>query len=56
MQAREGGFDSLWLGVWDQNRGAIAFYQREGFTQVGEYAFMLGNDRQNDLLLERPLE
>lgn len=54
--AREGGAQTLWLGVWERNARAVAFYRKYGFTQVGEHTFLLGADRQTDWLLERPLE
>ncbi|MCB0670125.1 MAG: GNAT family N-acetyltransferase [Saprospiraceae bacterium] len=47
--------DFIWLGVWDQNQGAIRFYQRNGFYQFDSHAFMLGKDRQIDLLLRLDL-
>ncbi|MBL8151285.1 MAG: GNAT family N-acetyltransferase [Blastocatellia bacterium] len=47
------GYETIWLGVWEQNRRAIAFYQRWGFRVVGEHIFQLGSDPQMDLLMER---
>jgi GNAT superfamily N-acetyltransferase len=46
--ARERGHDVLWLGVWERNTRAIAFYKRWGFTEVGEMIFQLGGDPQRD--------
>ncbi|HEX8433748.1 GNAT family N-acetyltransferase [Archangium sp.] len=43
--------DVLWLGVWERNARALAFYSRWGFTEVGEMRFLLGNDPQRDLVL-----
>ena len=48
--------DTLWLDVWAHNPRAIAFYQAWGFVQVGTQIFQLGNDRQNDLLMQRPVK
>ncbi len=45
--------DTLWLGVWEYNHRAIAFYKRWGFEQVGDHAFMLGQDRQTDWIMQR---
>ena len=42
---------TLWLGVWEHNLRALAFYQKYGFSRVGEHAFVLGADRQTDWLL-----
>lgn len=41
----------VWLGVWERNRRAIAFYSREGFIDVGSHDFHVGLDRQTDRLL-----
>lgn len=46
---------TLWLGVWEKNRDAIRFYQRNGMTLFGQHPFMLGKDLQIDLLMKRPL-
>jgi GNAT superfamily N-acetyltransferase len=51
--ARTLGAATLWLGVWDRNARAIAYYRRRGFTDVGSYVFVLGSDRQTDRLMAR---
>lgn len=45
----------LWLGVWENNFGARAFYQKLNFTLIGEKNFQLGNDMQRDQLLIKPV-
>jgi ribosomal protein S18 acetylase RimI-like enzyme len=55
-QAREWGCDQLWLGVWDKNARAIAFYKKSGFRVVGTQRFRLGNDRQRDFVMVRPVD
>lgn len=50
-EARARGHDVLWLGVWERNARALAFYARWGFTPVGEMHFLVGSDRQRDLVL-----
>jgi GNAT superfamily N-acetyltransferase len=50
-EARARGHDVLWLGVWERNARALAFYARWGFTEVGEMTFVLGEDPQRDLVL-----
>ncbi|RYN13026.1 GNAT family N-acetyltransferase [Bifidobacterium animalis subsp. animalis] len=50
--ARAQGKTRIWLGVWEHNDPAIAFYKRFGFTRIGSHDFMLGEDRQADLLME----
>lgn len=54
--AREQGFRTLWLGVWERNSGAMRFYRRWGFEVVGQHHFQLGSDLQTDLLMERSLD
>ena len=54
-RTRERGCDSLWLGVWEHNRRALAYYPKHGFKEVGEHTFVLGNDPQRDLILELAL-
>lgn len=49
--AADAGADCLWLAVWEHNPKAMAFYQKAGFEIVGSHAFMLGQDRQRDLIL-----
>jgi GNAT superfamily N-acetyltransferase len=55
-EARGRGHDVLWLGVWEHNTRALAFYERWGFTEVGEMTFVLGSDLQRDLVLALPLQ
>ena len=54
--SREEGYEYLWLGVWEENVGAIRFYERNGFIPFGKHEFKLGNDLQQDLLLRRQLK
>jgi len=49
--AKQGGAGCLWLGVWEHNPRAIAFYHKYGFKVVGEHVFQLGTDPQQDLVL-----
>ena len=54
--ARARAARTLWLGVWERNPRAAAFYAKYGFARVGEHTFMLGADAQTDWLLARPLD
>jgi ribosomal protein S18 acetylase RimI-like enzyme len=45
-QARHAGHRTMWLGVWERNARAIAFYGRWGFETVGDHVFRLGSDAQ----------
>ncbi|MFO1414190.1 MAG: GNAT family N-acetyltransferase [Burkholderiales bacterium] len=47
--------DVAWLGVWERNPRAIAFYRKAGFREVGEHVFVLGTDAQRDVVMMRPL-
>lgn len=53
--ARKKGVQTLWLGVWEKNTRAIAFYQKNGFEKFGEHTFMLGDDAQRDWLMKKEL-
>lgn len=48
---RQSGADVLWLGVWEKNSRAIKFYEKNGFVVVGHKEFLLGQDRQRDLVM-----
>jgi ribosomal protein S18 acetylase RimI-like enzyme len=54
-QARAWHCDVLWLGVWEHNPRAIAFYEKQGFRKVGRHTFMVGSDVQYDDVMARPL-
>ena len=45
----------LWLGVWERNPSAIAFYQKWGFAKFGTHTFMIGQDAQTDWLMRKSL-
>lgn len=49
--AREFGGVHLWLGVWERNRRAIAYYGKEGFVDVGSKFDDVGADRKIDRIL-----
>lgn len=54
--ARGRGARTLWLGVWEHNARAVAFYTKYGFVRVGQHDFVLGTDVQTDWLMARPLD
>ncbi len=51
--ARTRGARTLWLGVWERNTRAQAFYRKQGFSVVGSQIFMLGPDPQRDLVMAK---
>ena len=54
-EAHTAGAKTLWLGVWERNARAQAFYRKWDFRAVGEHMFQLGADMQRDILMERAL-
>ena len=46
---------TLYLGVWERNARALAFYTKQGFRDVGSRTFILGADHQTDRIMIRPL-
>ena len=53
--ARDAGASDLWLGVWQRNPRAIAFYEKHGFRVAGEQIFRVGSDDQRDWVMVRTL-
>lgn len=49
---RERGVQTIWLGVWERNWRAIAFYKKLGFRKVGAQPFLLGKDLQSDDVMQ----
>ena len=53
--ARAWGADQLWLGVWEHNDRALAFYVRWGFREAGDHIFRIGQQIDRDLILVKEL-
>ncbi|HEY4112071.1 GNAT family N-acetyltransferase [Puia sp.] len=53
--AQRQGFDWVWLGVWEHNYRAQAFYRKWGFEPFGEHVFLVGLDAQTDLWMRKKL-
>ena len=53
--ARERGAKTIWLGVWEKNHRARAFYAKCGFADAGEHIFLFGTDPQTDRVMVSPL-
>ncbi|MBN8203310.1 GNAT family N-acetyltransferase [Bacillus sp. NTK034] len=45
----------IWLGVWERNENAIAFYKKMGFVQTGAHSFYMGDEEQVDLIMTKSL-
>ncbi len=46
----------IWLGVWEENKRAVSFYSKNGFTQFDKHIFRLGDEEQTDLMMKKVLE
>ena len=53
--AREDGYQTIWLQVWQKNNKAIRFYQKAGFTVFETASFLLGSSSQQDFLMRYDL-
>ena len=45
----------VWLGVWEKNEKALAFYKKHGFYRIGAHPFFVGNDEQTDYIMRKDL-
>ncbi len=54
-EARRAGHQVIFLGVWERNLRAQAFYRKWGFEKVGDHVFQMGDDPQNDWIMMRRL-
>lgn len=45
----------VWLGVWEENPRAIAFYKKNGFAQFDKHIFKLGDDEQTDIMMKKSI-
>ncbi|MFC4353766.1 GNAT family N-acetyltransferase [Chryseomicrobium palamuruense] len=46
----------IWLGVWENNHNALAFYQKMGFKRIGQHSFFMGDDEQIDYIMVKTLK
>ena len=53
--AEKNGFSWAWLGVWEHNTKAQAFYNRYGFEKFSQHNFMAGQKVDTDWLLKKKL-
>jgi len=53
--ATEQGKGKVWLGVWENNENALAFYTKLGFVQTGAHSFYMGDDEQLDWIMTKTL-
>lgn len=53
--AKDRAADFVWLGVWEKNEKAIQFYGKNGFEVFDHHVFMLGGDRQIDIMMKKAI-
>ena len=49
--AKEKKAQYIWLGVWEENHKAIQFYIKNGFEVFDKHVFVLGDEKQTDLMM-----
>ncbi|MBY0221086.1 MULTISPECIES: GNAT family N-acetyltransferase [Sporosarcina] len=54
--AKDQGKKNVWLGVWENNLGAIQFYQKMGFVKTGAHSFYMGDEQQTDFIMMKTIE
>lgn len=53
--ALEQGFNTLFLGVWQENKRAVSFYHKNGFNTVNTRQFKLGETICDDFIMAKNL-
>ena len=51
--AKENHQTSVWLGVWNENSGAIRLYELFGFRLEGMYQFVMGTIVSDDYIMRK---
>ena len=53
--AKSKKLEYIWLGVWENNHRALAFYKKNNFITFDTHTFTMGEEVQTDLLLKLQL-
>lgn len=53
--AKEEGYKSVWLGVWENNHRAKAFYAKCGYEKIGTHDFVVGNQVDTDEIMAKAI-
>ncbi|MET1140028.1 GNAT family N-acetyltransferase [Enterococcus hirae] len=56
QKAQEKQKEAIWLGVWEHNYPALAFYRKHGFQHHSQHIFYMGDDAQTDYLYVKNLQ
>lgn len=54
-RAKREGYETIWLGVWEDNSRAKRFYEKMGYIQRGEKFFYAGKSERRDWIMEKQL-
>ena len=54
-ESRQQGYETIWLGVWEENIPAQRLYECSGFVRTGAKKFVLGSDIQQDAVYTHAL-
>ena len=54
--AKKKNKNNMWLGVWEKNYQAQAFYKKDGFVRISQHTFVVGEDPQTDFILVKRLK
>lgn len=55
-EAKNRGFDWVWLGVWERNFKAQKFYFGYGFERFSQHDYITGETVDTDWLLKKPVK
>jgi ribosomal protein S18 acetylase RimI-like enzyme len=50
--AKSKGLKCIWLGVWENNKRAIRFYERHALFKFNTHRYKVGHDDQTDFLMK----
>lgn len=53
--AKEKKKEKIWLGVWEKNTKALAFYKKLNFVQTAAHSFYMGDEKQVDFIMEKKI-
>lgn len=50
-RAKNHNIKRIWLGVWEHNHNALAFYDKMGFKHTDSHVFRMGDEAQTDFIM-----